>query len=412
MRDALSVKLQEKTVGKVIRLDDGRIVFKFDDEYIDYPNRQVLSQAFENEEGGVRTQTRAVSAGLVPSFFSNLLPEGELRTYLARRAGVNERREFELLELLGQDLPGAVVVLREELGGNVNTYTESSNKDSTLEPLRFSLAGVQLKFSAVENASGGLTIPAQGIGGDWIVKLPSKHYERVPENEYSVMSMAHQVGIAIPEMRLMPLADIGGLPTEVKDLEESDAFVLRRFDRESDRRIHIEDFAQATGKWPSDKYTPSVNYTDLATLINRVCTENETLEFSRRLMFNAIVGNGDMHLKNWSFIYPDGRKPKLSPAYDYLCTTVYIKNDDAALVFGSTKKWQKLTLNDFAAVAEGAGVNQQTFVDVAVDTAIEFRDCWEENYTSLPIDARLKESIEHQMTSCPAIRSSIRRSAT
>ena len=53
--------------------------------------------------------------------------------------------------------------------------------------LRFSLAGVQLKFSAVMEASGGLTIPAGGMGGSWIVKLPSARFAAVPENEFAML---------------------------------------------------------------------------------------------------------------------------------------------------------------------------------------------------------------------------------
>jgi serine/threonine-protein kinase HipA len=60
--------------------------------------------------------------------------------------------------------------------------------------LRFSLAGVQLKFSAVMEASGGLTIPAGGMGGSWIVKLPSNRFASVPENEYTMLALARAVG--------------------------------------------------------------------------------------------------------------------------------------------------------------------------------------------------------------------------
>ena len=126
--------------------------------------------------------SRNVSAGLVPSFFSNLLPEGALRTFLAQLASVNETREFELLEVLGRDLPGAVAVLRDTSEESRKTDADTLQEDKTSSPLRFSLAGVQLKFSAIERAGGGLTIPVQGIGGDWIAKLPSCQYEGVPEN--------------------------------------------------------------------------------------------------------------------------------------------------------------------------------------------------------------------------------------
>ena len=68
--------------------------------------------------------------------------------------------------------------------------------------LRFSLAGVQLKFSAMGDARGGLTIPARGVGGDWIVKLPSLQFPGVPENEFSMMTLARAVGISVPVVKL------------------------------------------------------------------------------------------------------------------------------------------------------------------------------------------------------------------
>ena len=406
MQSSLSVRLHGLEVGEVVRRDDGNIIFDLNDEYAGDPNRLTLSQSFLLDDG-VKRRERG-SSGAVPPFLSNLLPEGQLRTYLAKSAGVSERKEFELLELLGLDLPGAVTVhpVADSLKhGQTNQFND---EDTTSKLLCFSLAGVQLKFSAIEKQTKGLTIPAYGIGGDWIVKLPSSQFKGLPENEYSVMSMADRVGIETPETRLVPIAEIEGLPPEVADLEESNALAVRRFDRSAGHRIHIEDFAQVTGRRPMDKYDTQLNYTLLTRVIASVCSEEDVIDFSRRLMFNTIVGNGDMHLKNWSFIYPDKRTPKLSPAYDFLCTSIYIPNERSAFKLGSSRKWSRLTLNDFARVADGAGVHRQTFVDAAADTVTRFRSTWEESIDSLPVDALLKQAIEHQMTICPAIKSVLR----
>ena len=95
-----------------------------------------------------------------------------MRDYLAGRVGVNPVREFFLLAALGQDLPGALSVkmmtdhtdLDDKLPGEKTDHPENT-------ALRFSLTGVQLKFSAIAEASGGLTIPASGMGGSWIIKF-------------------------------------------------------------------------------------------------------------------------------------------------------------------------------------------------------------------------------------------------
>ena len=404
MTDILNVRLHGQDVGEIVRLSSGRMQFEFDPGYVDRPDRPTLSQSFMDGRGDIVGGGRSTTSGEVPPFFSNLLPEGRLRTYLANKAGVRETREFELLELVGLDLPGAVEATRE--GSAADTLPDrqwSLAEDGTPEILRFSLAGVQLKFSAVEEAGGGLTIPARGVGGDWIVKLPSLHYEGVPENEYSVMSLAGMIGIDILETRLVPMSQIEGLPPEVLGMGEANALAVRRFDRTGEGRVHMEDFAQALGQRPANKYDERRSYSDLARLVAIVCGESSAIEFSKRLMFSAIVGNGDMHLKNWSLLYPDGRTPELSPAYDLLCTTVYIRNDRPALRLGSAKRWESLTLDDFAAVGEGAGVNSASFVGAATDTAERFRDCWEEAAKSLPINDALKRAIDRQLKTVPAI---------
>lgn len=404
MTDILNVRLHGQDVGEIIRLSSGRIQFEFDPGYIDRSNRPTLSQSFMDGRGDIVGGGRPTTSGEVPPFFSNLLPEGRLRTYLANRAGVRETREFELLELVGLDLSGAVDVTRE--GSDVGPRPDRRWPPLEGGPpgiLRFSLAGVQLKFSAVEEAGAGLTIPARGIGGDWIIKLPSLHYEGVPENEHSMMSLAGMVGIDTPQTRLVPMSQVEGLPPEVLDVSEVDALAIRRFDRTEAGRVHMEDFAQALGQRPADKYDERRTYTDLARLVAMVCGGSSAIEFAKRLMFSAIVGNGDMHLKNWSLLYPDRRTPELSPAYDLLCTTVYIQNDNLALRLGSAKRWEGLTLDDFAAVADGAGVNSASFVRAATDTVARFRDCWEEGAKSLPVNDALKRAIDHQLKTVPAI---------
>ena len=406
MKECLRVFLHRAAVGDIVRFDDGRIGFEFDDEYRNDFRRFTLSQSFVDADRGVRTLEALSSSGQLPTFFANLMPEGQLLTYIARAAGVRETQEFELLEYLGADLPGDVVVGQE--GERSERRHLNSSRVEETEDLRFSLAGVQLKLSALVRRGGALTIPAHGLGGDWIVKFPSTVYKRMPENEYSVMAMAARVGIDVPETKLVPIAEIEGLPPEFSDFDDPTAFAIRRIDRTLERRIHMEDFAQALAQRPADKYNPQLNYSDLVRLVARVSDESDAIEISRRLMFSAIVGNGDMHLKNWTFIYPEGRTPHLSPGYDFLCTTVYIPGDSLALKLGTARHWKDLSLDDFGAVAESAGLDRDAFVNAAVDTAVKFRDAWDECSKSLPVDDALKLSIEHQMRICPAIDSALR----
>ena len=107
---------------------------------------------------------------------------------------------------------------------------------------------MHLKFSALENAGkqGGLTIPAEGAGGSWIVKLPSQQYSGVPENEFSMMTIAGMMGVDVPDMHLVDLDAVHGLPQGVGELR-GQAMAIKRLDRTADGPVHIEDFAKVFG---------------------------------------------------------------------------------------------------------------------------------------------------------------------
>ena len=114
MSDVLVVRLHGQDVCEIVRLPGGRIEMEFYPHYAAQRDRPTLSLSFVDDYGNLRGGGEHTVNGEVPDFFSNLLPEGELRSYLAAKAGVPETREFDLLELLGGDLPGAVEVVNEQ----------------------------------------------------------------------------------------------------------------------------------------------------------------------------------------------------------------------------------------------------------------------------------------------------------
>ena len=96
-------------VGSIVELANDRSVFEFDEAYVRNENRPVLSLSIEGDDGALEEEPIMRQMKLAP-FFSNLLPEGALRKYVAERAGVKSVRDLPLLRLLGEDLPGAVIV--------------------------------------------------------------------------------------------------------------------------------------------------------------------------------------------------------------------------------------------------------------------------------------------------------------
>ena len=409
--EELAVRLHGEEVGALVRLPNGRISFVFDPRYERRRSRPVLSLSFLGSSGDIREGRRATTGGgRSPPYFANLLPEGHLRAYLAAKAGVADTLDFPLLRLLGGDLPGAV----ELVGVGEASASEGDVPDARADApgvLRFSLAGVQLKFSAVAEASGGLTLPARGMGGDWIVKLPSLRIEGVPENEFSIMRMAAMCGIETPEVRLVAVADVARLPRDLAGewMHDRRALAVRRFDRAADSvRVHTEDFAQVFGSYPDAKYD-RFGYRDIARVLGAFADENAVCQLARRLMYSALVGNADMHLKNWSLIYRDPRQAELAPAYDLLSTTACVPDEAMALRLGRAKRWDELELADFAELGENAFVGGELVVAQAVETAERFRAVWTAERPHLPVSAAVGEAVDRQLAVVPAANPARRR---
>jgi serine/threonine-protein kinase HipA len=403
--NALAVRLHGRQIGVINRLAGDRQIFAFEQDYIDDPQRPTLSLSFKSGTGGLVTAVRPVPRR-VPPFFSNLLPEGPLRTYLAKLAGVKPEREFFLLAVLGADLPGALVVTPlegDENEGDAHGIADGGDDDDhpPETALRFSLAGVQLKFSAVMEATGGLTVPAGGMGGSWIVKLPSSRFPTVPQNEFVMLELARRVGITAPTNHLVDMAKIKGLPEEARTTGDT-ALAVQRFDRvPGGDPVHMEDFAQVFGLFPDDKYGHR-SYANIASVLWAETGEEATYEFVRRLVFSVLIGNGDMHLKNWSLLYPDRRTPTLSPAYDFVATRPYIPGDTLALTFGGSRSLAEITPDQMRRFADAARIPASPLWQIAVEAAERTVAAWKTLEHADLLPKEMRASIEKQILAVAA----------
>ena len=400
----LNVLLYGEPIATITNVGNDRTLFAFMDSYIHDESRPVLGLGFKDALGGLLTNFKPTQTKLTP-FFSNLLPEETMRHYLAERAGVNPAREFFLLWVLGQDLAGAITVEPadgEALPPNVHQDIDEETKIDV--PMRFSLAGVQLKFSAVQQANGGLTIPATGQGGSWIVKLPSSRFDAVPENEYSMMELARLLGMDVPETQLLSINQIANIPDGIgkygDSFKNAQAFVIKRFDRADDQAVHIEDFAQVFGVYPQDKYKKA-SMRNIAQVIGIEGQDEDIAEFTRRLVFNTLIGNADMHLKNWSVIYKDKRTASIAPAYDFVSTIPYIPDDSASLKVSRSKKFSDFTLDELSHLAAKAMLPEKLVLDTAKQTVACFHEVWAKEKAHLPLTKSMIEAIETHLRSIP-----------
>jgi serine/threonine-protein kinase HipA len=398
----LDVLLYDEPIGTLTRVAGDRTLFAFDDSYIENEQRPVLGLGFKDSLGQLITEFRPFQTRVMP-YFANLLPEGHMRTYLAERAAVNPNRDFFLLWVLGIDLPGAITVRPadgEAWPPDSDDGDDHHDDDRRENALRFSLAGVQLKFSAVNEARGGLTIPVKGVGGSWIIKLPSREFESVPENEYAMMTLARMIGMDVPAIQLVDVDAISNLPEGIGTLK-GQALAVERFDRLPEgTALHIEDFAQVFGVYPEKKYEKA-NYRNIATVIGAEGGDADIAEFIRRLTFNMLIGNADMHLKNWSLIYPDRRTAALAPSYDFVSTIAYIPDNKAALNVSRTKRFDEFTEDELSHLAAGAMLPEKLVLDTARQTVALFHQHWQAEKANLPLSADAVKAIDAHLAKVP-----------
>ena len=172
------------------------------------------------------------------------------------------------------------------------------------------------------------------------------------------------------------------------------SLIVKRFDRQDDgARIHMEDFAQVFGLYPGKKYE-SASFDRIAYVILSEAGEADFLEFIRRLVFTVAIGNGDMHLKNWSLVYADARSPRLSPAYDFVPTILYLPDDDLALRLGGERSFRQIGERHFSTLASRAAASERLVLSVVRETAERIREAWTEMRADLPLPGDMKEKLD------------------
>lgn len=198
-----------------------------------------------------------------------------------------------------------------------------------------SISGVQVKALIRLNTDAS-EIEVAPTGSTHILKPEPNEYPSLPQMENACMSMAAALGMPAPPHGLFPMSD-GRL-----------CYIIKRFDRTEDGgKVQKETMFQLLGA--TDKYTGSLESAGKAI---RAYAENvglDTIDFFERVLFCFLIGNGDMHLKNWALLIRD-KKASLAPCYDLVASRVYLKKEsDSALTINA--KNNKLKRSDFEALA-------------------------------------------------------------
>jgi len=199
---------------------------------------------------------------------------------------------------------------------------------------KMSIQGVQTKLSAqLKIKKEQFEIVDQN--GQYILKMQSEYYPELPENEALTMSLAAIIGIEVP---------VHGL---IYSKDNSMTYFIKRFDRAGHhKKLALEDFAQLSGLDRYTKYESSME--KIVEVIKVFCTfpKIELVKLFKLTLFNFLIGNEDMHLKNFSLITRNNLIT-LSPAYDLLNSTIAQSNTIEEMALPLKGKKSNLTKNDF-----------------------------------------------------------------
>ena len=391
------VKLGNLPVGRLLESDDARIEFRLDPDYQAMPRRPVLGQWFEDRQREIQRGDRP---GELPAFFANLFPEGDLRLTIQERLGVPVGDDLGLLCAVGTDLPGALVVELES--GEPAIAPPATTPEPDDGGLRFSLAGVQLKFSMVRGADR-FHMPGRDEHGGWIAKISYDVFPDLGANEWTTMEWARRMGFDVPTTELRPLADLIDAP--YAGAPEAQVFLIQRYDRAAGhQRVHQEDFQQIVGRRPDKKYS-DMTYDKLVFLATRIVGGATYRELLRRLAFVVASGNDDAHMKNWSVVYPDGVTARLSPLYDQVFTARWPQFAvSLALKVDGAKDFASLDLGNFREMARRIGESEAETAGIVEQTIVEAANAWHGLRDHPHVSDVYREALQRHWRKVPLLR--------
>lgn len=328
MKDSLHVKVFNEKVGSIL-LENSEYIF-------DYTTN--TQDAFVSLSMPVRTKSY-VNPKLHPVFEMHL-PEGYLLSIIKKHfSKITKTDDFGLLQLMAQSIKGRLTYetgeTQEEATLSLDALLHPKSKTLfdelvTRFALNSPLSGVQPKILA--KVRDKVTLPLQ----EYIVKSWGDEYPHLALNEFYCMSIVKKAGIKVPDFYLS---------------DDNKLFIMKRFDIQDDRSyLGFEDMCVLQARQADEKYEGSYEHIakSIKTFVSPIHKKKALRDFFKMMVINTLVQNGDAHLKNFGVLYENIQNIWLAPAYDVVCTTLYIQKDIPALhLLGSKKWWNKAFLTRF-----------------------------------------------------------------
>lgn len=331
--DSLDVRYEDRLIGRIRRRTEAvqDIEFVYDEAWMSDPNSFPVSTRMP-------LARRLHEPDIVYPWFLNLLPEGRALQTIGAILRIPETDVFALLEEMGEDLPGALEISRplderRKRNPRYRKLTEAELAETIRklpdrpflvgeEGIHMSLAGAQDKLPVVQYPDGAIGLALDGMPTTHILKPANKRFHSAVENEAFCLRLAAAVKLPVAECSIGKAEDVEFL-------------LVKRYDRPIKRgrvrRIHQEDFCQATGYIPHLKYEwnpqtkqsgPGVKAClDVLTPTGNAAANK--VRFVDYVVFNVLTGNVDAHAKNYSLLLEAGGAVTMAPLYDVMNGEIY-----------------------------------------------------------------------------------------
>lgn len=254
------------------------------------------------------------------------------------------------------------------------------------------VTGVQAKLSLdIKRVDQSTRLTIVDTGGKYILKPQTEKYPYLPEIEDLTMHLAQ-------------IAKIDVVPHALVCLDNGErCYLTKRIDRDKKgNKIAMEDMCQLTEHLTERKYKGS--YEQIAKAIRKYSAAPglDLNKFWTIVLFSWLVGNSDMHLKNFSLYAPNGVDYVLAPAYDLINTLLVIPEDTEELALTLNGKKCKLTRTDFEQAMLSSGLNEKVIANIFNHFLQQYAE-WEALIRTSFLPPALQESywslIQHRITS-------------
>lgn len=351
----LDVYFCANKVGELHADDSLQLSFQYTTDYLANPSAIPISLSLP-------LQVQAFQHAPTRAYFANLLPEGSLRTRLSRILGIADTNDFGLLTALGGDTAGAVS-LHEPTKQVIDRSYHSFDQQQlgllpatlTKQPFMVGHPNVRLGLSGAQNKlplfidQNQFHLPLGLSTSNYVIKTALTEFPNSIENEWFCMKLARAVGLPVPMVNM---------------LRHPSLYIVKRYDRKQTAtgyaKLHQEDFCQALGLVPEQKYaiTNGPTLARCFALLRQYSSApaRDIHYLLQWVIFNFLIGNSDGHAKNIALLLTESGV-QLAPFYDLISTAVYPElTNKLALTIADENNPEKINQTHWREFAKEIGI--------------------------------------------------------